>query len=157
MVMRRWSMYKSVYQRKVSVSVLLIAILLLSGCSLLFGGNNSEEATPEADDRVIVPTFTPTTEMPATATPEPTATQPPVVEAAPTAAPAAPVAAEPSPTATVSAPSPTPIPKVVVSAASANARSGPGTDFALVGAVTQGPAFDVTGKNAEGTWWQFCC
>src|SRR5688572_23944164 len=130
MVMRRWRMHKRVYQRKVLASVLLIAILVLSGCSLLFGGGSSEEPTPEADDRVIVPTFTPTSDVPATPIPEPTATQPPVMEAAPTAAtaaPAAPVAAAPSPTATVNAPSPTPIPKVVVSAASANARSGPGT------------------------------
>lgn len=154
MDMRRVSMRRSVYQRKDTIFVLLLVVLMLSGCSLLFGGRNNEEPTPEADDRVIVPTFTPTTEVPATATPEPTATQPPVVEAAPTEAPPA---AEPSPTEVVNAPTPTPIPKVVVSAASANARSGPGTDFALIGAVTQGQAFDVTGKSPDGSWWQFCC
>jgi hypothetical protein len=27
----------------------------------------------------------------------------------------------------------------------------------LVGAVNQGQGFDVIGKNADGTWWQFCC
>jgi uncharacterized protein YraI len=46
---------------------------------------------------------------------------------------------------------------VVVNIAAANARGGPGTDYGLVGAVTQGQAFDVIGKNADGTWWQFCC
>src|SRR5690606_35882406 len=107
--------------------------------------------------------------LPPTAPPEPTPEQPAVVavvpsgaEAAPNAeaeAPAADVAAEAPPTATVEveAPSPTPIPKVVVSGAAVNARSGPGTDYGLVGAVNQGQAFDAIGKNPEGTWWQFCC
>jgi uncharacterized protein YraI len=45
----------------------------------------------------------------------------------------------------------------VVSAAAANARSGPGTDYGLVGAVNQGQSFDIIGRNPEGTWWQFCC
>jgi hypothetical protein len=53
--------------------------------------------------------------------------------------------------------SPTPIPKVVVIAAAANARGGPGTEYGLVGAATQGQAFDAIGKNADGTWWKFCC
>jgi uncharacterized protein YraI len=147
-------MRKNANQRSVTIILLLMVALLVSGCSLLFGGRDSEEPTPEADERVIVPTFTPTTEVPVTPTPEPTATEPPAVAAAPTVAPSpeAPIA-----TATIDAPTPTPIPKVVVSAAAANARSGPGTEYALIGAVTQGQAFDVTGKNADGTWWQFCC
>ena len=133
----------------------LVLMLLLSGCSLLFGGGEPEEPTPQAEERVLVPTFTPTPEVPATPTPEPTVAQAAVVEVVATATVSAVVEAPPTPV--VEVPSPTPIPKVVVSAASANARNGPGTEYGLVGAVTQGQAFDVLGKNADGTWWQFCC
>lgn len=134
----------------------VLAMIFLSGCSLLFGGRNSEaEPTPDVSDRVIVPTFTPTPELPPTPEPQPTQPPPVVVESAPTSAGAAPPAEEPTPTEV--APTPTPLPRVVVSAASANARSGPGTEYGLVGAINQGQGFDITGKNAEGTWWQFCC
>jgi uncharacterized protein YraI len=154
-------MSKKIQSRMIAVLSLLALVLVLSGCSLLFGGRSGEEPTPEAEDRVIVPTFTPTPELPPTAPPEPTIEQPAVVEVVPTsgevAPPAADVAAEAPQTPTVAAPSPTPIPKVVVSGAAVNARSGPGTEYGLVGAVTQGQTFDVIGKNPEGTWWQFCC
>lgn len=162
-------MRRRVQARNMAVVALLVLVLALSGCSLLFGGNDSEEPTPEAEDRVIVPTFTPTTEIPAT--PEPTVAVPAVVEVAPstnqvsattvttgtTVTTDTVAVVQPPVTQTVAAPSPTPIPKVVVSAAAANARGGPGTDYPLVGAVNQGQAFDITGKNADGTWWQFCC
>ena len=160
----------SVTPRLFVMMALFCATLLLSGCSLLFGGSDVEEPTPEAEDRVIVPTFTPTPELPATATPEPTPEQAAVVEVAPvqpaaesaqvtntetttdTAA-AAPVEAQPTP----APPAATSVPKVVVSGAAVNARGGPGTDYGIVGAVTQGQAFDVVGRNVDGTWWQFCC
>ncbi len=161
-------MRRKVQPRIVAGMAMLIMLVLLSGCSLLFGGRDAEEPTPEAEDRVLVPTFTPTIEAPAIATPEPTVAQPAVVEVAPATAAVisatvpetstAPTAAEVEPiTSTVEAPSPTPIPKVVVSAAAVNARGGPGTEYGLVGAVNQGQTFDAIGKNADGTWWQFCC
>ena len=146
----------------VAVVSLLTLVALLAGCSLIFGGSSSEEPTPVPDDRVIVPTFTPTTEVPATDTPGPTQ-EPTAVLVEATAAEVAEAAdveeatAEAPVTLTVEVASPTPLPKVIVSAASANTRSGPGTDFGLVGAVNQGQTFDVIGKNADGTWWQFCC
>src|SRR5690606_12828745 len=73
-------------QQRITAVFSLVAIaLLLSGCSLLFGGHNTDEPTPEeAEDRVIVPTFTPSPELPPTATPEPIEEQPPVVEVVPT-------------------------------------------------------------------------
>lgn len=36
----------------------------------------------------------------------------------------------------------------------ANLRSGPGTDFALVGAVTTGQMLDLVATNQDGTWYQ---
>jgi uncharacterized protein YraI len=174
-------MQSKILPRTIALVTLLAVMMLVSGCSLLFGGNRpAQEPTPEADERVIVPTFTPTPELPPTATPEPTPAQPTVVEVAP----AAPVAAsEPATNAAPvaeggdvtntdattntggegaaptqePAPTPTPLPKVVVTNPTVNARNGPGTEYGLVGALTQGQSFDVTGKNPEGTWWQFCC
>ena len=149
-------------RRVLAWSALAVVLIGLTGCSLLFGGGSAEEPTPVAEDRVLVPTFTPTPEVPATATPEPVSEPAEVVVAPASNAPAGESPAE-SPTAapvtepTIEAPTATPIPKLVVSAPSANARNGPGTEYGLAGAVTQNQAFDAIGKNAEGTWWQFCC
>lgn len=35
-----------------------------------------------------------------------------------------------------------------------NIRQGPGTNYGLIGGAQAGETFPVTGKNAEGTWWQ---
>jgi len=75
------------------VVVLVLLAGTLSGCGILFGGQEEAQATPTTPPRTVVPTFTPTPEQPATATPEPVAlnqTQVITVEAAAPAA-AAPV------------------------------------------------------------------
>ena len=56
--------------------LMAVVVLLTSGCSLLFGGGAEEPAQEE--ERVLVPTFTPTTEGAL-----PTATVAAVVEAPP--------------------------------------------------------------------------
>jgi uncharacterized protein YraI len=38
-----------------------------------------------------------------------------------------------------------------------NVRSGPGTEYDLVGSAAAGETFDVVAKNAAGDWWQVCC
>ena len=68
----------------------------------------------------------PTAEPP-TATPEPTA------EPSPTSAPAA----------------------FTVSSASINVRSGPSTLFPVIGRLTNGQNYPISGKNDDGSWWQF--
>ena len=35
-----------------------------------------------------------------------------------------------------------------------NVRSGPGTDFAILGTASAGQQFSVTGRNLAGDWWQ---
>ena len=35
-----------------------------------------------------------------------------------------------------------------------NIRTGPGTNYSLEGSAQVGETFRVTGKNAEGSWWQ---
>ncbi len=133
--------------------IFLFAIVLaLAGCG-------AEEPTPlPAPTRTPRPTFTPTplsaAPQPvavvdtATFTPEPTAVAP-VAEASATSAPV------PEPTATD-----TPAPqqaKAVITNAQANVRTGPGTNYALAGALERGAEFEIVGKNPAGDWWQLCC
>jgi serine/threonine protein kinase len=68
---------------------------------------------------------------------------------------------EPStPTATATLPptamfSPTPSsPRVSVAGNSVNVRSGPSTQFPVVGRLEQGQSQEVTGRNSSGEWWQ---
>jgi hypothetical protein len=42
---------------------------------------------------------------------------------------------------------------IAVSNTNANIRSGPGTVYPTVDAVTAGTSLTITGKNADGTWW----
>jgi uncharacterized protein YgiM (DUF1202 family) len=41
-----------------------------------------------------------------------------------------------------------------VTSGTVNVRSGPGTGYGIVGRANEGQQFDVTGKNAEATWWR---
>lgn len=45
----------------------------------------------------------------------------------------------------------------VISSASANLRSGPGTEFDIITTVAQGRQYAVSGRNADASWWQICC
>jgi len=138
----------------------MIVVLMVAACA--------SSAEPPIPTRAPAPTFTATAEIQApgagvdpavaaaaataqaealatqaaAAAQPPAATQPPAEEAAPTAAPTV-------------APTPT-----VASAADAvpnsqiNVRSGPGTNYNIVGAANPGEHFPITGKNNDGTWWQ---
>jgi hypothetical protein len=59
--------------------------------------------------------------------------------------------ATPTATATPSPPAATVINPVV------NVRSGPGTDYPVVGNVNQGTTCPITGRNNNSTWWQVRC
>lgn len=146
-----------------TVALLLIAMVLLSGCSILFGGRNAEPEPTEVA-RALVPTFTPTPEGQAPA--ESVVAQvdaapaqeqsvqeqaaPPAEEAAP--APTATPAPAPEPTAT-----PEPQAQFVVSQEIVNVRQGPGTTYGIVGSVNSGTTLEIIGKNEQGDWWQICC
>ena len=43
---------------------------------------------------------------------------------------------------------------VVPDGAAINVRSGPGTEFAVLGSLTPGQSAPITGKKADGTWWR---
>lgn len=130
-------------------------LLVLAGCA---GG---PEATP-LPTRTPAPTFTPT--LPADAA-QPVA--PPVADSGQPPAPVEgqqpaaeqPVAEQPpaeQPPTDTPAPEPTPTPAAAqaVLTTQTNIRSGPGTEYNLLGTSNPGDQFRVTGKNQAGTWWE---
>lgn len=121
--------------------LLALALLLVAGCAA--PGVNPGPATPQ---RTLVPTFTPTVLAP-TDTPLP-----------PTPIPATPTPAEP-PTNTPppATPTPQPKPQVVITLNNLNMRSGPSTSYPSIGRAAAGQRFDITGRNADSSWWQICC
>lgn len=167
---------KRTFRAMVILAAAVMMMGVLGGCSLLFGG---DDESPTEEERVLVPTFTPT---PMGAAPVEQATPTTAAVVVAPVAPAAPAAAAPALTDTqaltntqavtgtqtstdtqaAEQPTPepataTPVPKLIVSNDSANVRNGPGTEYGLAGTVTQGQTFDIVGKNPDGTWWQFCC
>lgn len=67
-----------------------------------------------------------------------------------------PVAIEipPSPTPTAT---PTPVPYIVVKNPRVNVRTGPGTDFEIIGQAERGQRLEIIGRNYDSSWWQVCC
>lgn len=137
--------------------LILLLALLLAGC-----GAVGAQATP-LPTRTPLPTFTPTAEV-AVVPQQPVQEQPPAPEqpqaeqpqAEQPAAPAQDQQAEQPVSAGDPTPEPTPTPRVaqLVLNDVVNIRSGPGTNYGLLGAGQQGTIFPITGKNPEGTWWQ---
>lgn len=132
--------------RNVILCALVIGIALLGAC----GQGDDEGPAPDPG-----PTIT-STALPAvvTFTPvPPTATNPPI----PTATETPPATPRPEVTATEEAPAAMEPPesdaKVTV-LGEMNIRSGPGTDYEVIGDAVAGEEFAITGKNSEGNWWQ---
>lgn len=57
------------------------------------------------------------------------------------------------------APTPTPVPgpQLQIIADAVNVRSGPGTEYALVGAAIQGARFEIVARTEQNDWWEICC
>jgi hypothetical protein len=126
---------------------LAIALVTVTGCASVRLGRAS--APTPFPTKTLRPTFTNT---PAQPTAVPVAWTP--VEP-PTATPVPPTPEPPTPVPPTPAP-PTPErPTFTVVNATVNVRSGPGTNYAVVGQVRQGQQFEITGKNPAGDWWQF--
>lgn len=47
--------------------------------------------------------------------------------------------------------------RVITEGSRANVRSGPSLDAPIVAKANPGDTFEVTGKSADGEWWQICC
>ncbi len=125
-----------------SFLILTIFALLAAGCAQ-FG----PQATPVPPTKTPKPTFTPTT----------VATPLPIVVPSATPVPATPTrAATNTPTPTAIPPTATPVPAPRLTASqTVNVRNGPGTNYLIIGQLSAGQAFDITGKNAAGNWLQF--
>jgi uncharacterized protein YgiM (DUF1202 family) len=148
--------------RKLIVPFALLMVILLAACG------PQAEPLPAVPTNTPVPTFTPTPEIVVTpVNPEAAATAraaeaqatanasqgSTVVVEQPTAntgQPEQPAVTEPAATNTPEPPSD----PVVVTNQGMNVRSGPGTNYAVIGSATTGQRFPVTGKNPQGDWWQ---
>ncbi len=98
-----------------------------------------EQAAPQTEQ--TQPTPIPVAENPTPIPQEATATtEPPTLEA-PTPTPEVPTATPPSD-------------PEIRSQSAMNVRGGPGTDYAVVGALNAGDGARITGKNSGGDWWQ---
>jgi SH3-like domain-containing protein len=119
--------------------VFLSAIVItLSGCGLFAA---SEEPAGPLAIRTAQPTFTPTV---------------PVVPATPTASPVATTASTSSGSAASDLGQASGA-KAVINGPLVNARSGPSTDFEIIGTVERGAEFDIVGVSPDRAWWQICC
>jgi uncharacterized protein YraI len=133
---------------------MLILVMAAAGCTSI-----GPQPTPVAPTKTPKPTFTPTPDW--TPTPVVFATAAPVaaaptaeaapVQTEPTAAPAATEAAQTEPT---TAPPSAAVARLTATQ-TVNARRGPGTNYPVIGRLSAGQAFPVTGKNARGDWYQF--
>ena len=120
--------------------------LFLAGCGLLSGPDVTP--TPTRPMAAVVPTFT-STPVGAAAAQE---------SGGGTAQQVAPAATD------TPAPTDTPVPtaarftvKTDLTAANVNVRTGPSTAFGIIGTIARGAQFDISGRNVENTWFQFCC
>ena len=131
------------------IVVLLAIIIALLLLLLLIPRLQSPETVQQPEQIPSAPpepmaTFTPVA--------EPTPTRTPWLKNTPTFTPQ--VLPTPTPTATVTpVPSPTPMPAYVVNNA-ANIRSGPGTDFKVVGSRNQGHVLNPLARTNDGQWIQ---
>lgn len=130
-------------QRKtLMIITLALAAMLIAGCAQI-----GPQPTPVPPTKTPKPTFTPTPDWTPTPMILPTATPVP-----PTPTPEATATPEP----TLEPPSPTPAPEARLSASqTVNVRSGPGTNYAVIGRLNAGQSFEITGKNPAGDWLQF--
>ena len=119
------------------LALFLTLVVALSGCGLFAA---SDEIDGPVAIRTVHPTFTPTS----AATPVP-------------AQPVAPPAAQEQATPVPAEAAPSTGAKAVINGPLVNARSGPGTDFEIIGEVERGAEFDIVGVSPDGEWWQICC
>jgi uncharacterized protein YraI len=131
-------------------------MLLLAGCASLFGGFGPEPTPLITEVARVAPTFTPTPRLDQVTPEVATATvaPPTVVMISATVAITTAITVQPTASTALTV---TAQPRLIVTHALVNIRGGPATTFELLGAATQGQAFSVTGRNAQGDWWQICC
>lgn len=151
-------------RNKQTTQIMIIALpallaMVSLGCgltSMLAGSTGPHEFAPT---RTPMPTFTPTTDGSAFVEVAPVDAQSLVPEAQAPVEATQPESVVPSPTPlppTPAEPTATPTPEgvTVTVLQNMNVRSGPGTNYPIVGAGTVGQATKVLGRNDDGTWLQ---
>ena len=138
--------------KPIKIMTILFVLLSLSACT----------ATVIEDGDAMPTVFFPTTTAvpPNTVTPivEETVTPIVVETAVPTNTAAPPPATPPTPTIP-----PTPIVaqptdvKAIAAHADLNLRNGPGTEYAVIGWLSNGQVATVSGISSDGGWWQLSC
>ena len=117
------------------MKIRLLAFGVILACSFLFMGCQTASELPTS-----TPASPPTT--------RPTRTTEPSRQ--PSSSPSAqPSATQDPPTVTS-----TPVPLTVTATQNVNVRSGPGTNFSVVGKLQQGESALLKGKSENGEWWQ---
>jgi len=118
-------------------------------CGAIFGDDDS---SPVAQRDLVSfttesPTVEPTATMESTATPEPTATAVPLADTS---------AEEQSAPVATSTLEPDVVLQPVVSAGEANVnmRSGPGTEYEVMGQLAADQSLEIVGQNGDASWWQ---
>ncbi len=142
--------------------LLLPALVALSACNIAAPTPAPVTAAPTAVTVLTDPATataeavaaTPAEPAEAQALPSPTATASPTPEATATSTP---VPATPSPTPEPPSPTPDSRPMLTVDAAltaAVNVRSGPGTNYSIVGQLQPGQSALITGRSEDSSWWQ---
>ncbi|MCB0114925.1 MAG: SH3 domain-containing protein [Caldilineaceae bacterium] len=143
--------------RRLGLFTVLLLSLSLAACG------PEETVQPAIPTNTPVPTFTPTPEIAVVPVDPAAAATAQAAEAQATANAAQPVVVQPPAEQPATqppaeqAPTDTPVPPAdpaVVTNQGMNVRSGPGTNYAVVGSAQAGQRFIVTGKNPQGDWWQ---
>ena len=127
--------------------MLVLVLAIAAGCTSI-----GPQPTPVAPTKTPKPTFTPKPDW--TSTPVVFATLAPVVAAPTTQAASPTTAAAAAPTAEPPTATPNTVARLTATQ-TVNARSGPGTNYPVIGRLSSGQAFPVTGKSARGDWYQF--
>jgi hypothetical protein len=112
--------------------------------------------TPAPSQTISLPPVVPTfTAAPATATPIAMPPRPTPISGQPASTPGTPV---PAITATTPPPLPpataTPAGPHISASTGVNIRSGPGTNYSILGQLSAGQSLPVSGQNDSATWWQ---
>lgn len=115
----------------------LIFLMVLTTLACGLGGGTE----PEATALVTVPT-------------DPAVVTTVIVVATPTLAEEAPAAAD---VPTLSAPTAQPGSPTMTALVSLNVRTGPGTNYPVVGAFNAGQTATIIGKSQDGNWWKIQC
>ena len=142
-------------RRHWALVVALVLVNYIVFASLISVVLHGSRTTPAEPTPTPLPTFTPKPSptpivLLPTETPVPTETVAPQILTTPTEV-ETPATESLSPT-----PAPTPAftgPYVAVDV-TLNVRSGPGTEFDKVGSIPPGSAVEITGRNADSSWWQ---